>query len=73
MMKSVLNIETIRDYNVLVGQETFHPLVSVIDFSKINSYKQPAVQTLNFGFYAVFFKNNEHCEIRYGMGQSRIH
>ncbi|ULQ50768.1 helix-turn-helix domain-containing protein [Flavihumibacter fluvii] len=65
-MKSVLNIKTIRDYNVLVGQETLHPLVSVIDFSKIKSYKQPAVQTLNFSFYAVFLKDNEHCEIRYG-------
>jgi AraC family transcriptional regulator, transcriptional activator of pobA len=65
-MKSVLNIENIRDYNSLVGQETFHPLISVIDFSNIKSYKQPREQTLNFGFYAVFFKNNEHCEIRYG-------
>jgi AraC family transcriptional regulator, transcriptional activator of pobA len=65
-MKSVLNIQTIGDYNALVGQETFHPLISVVDFSKTKEYKQPKEQTLNFGFYAVFLKSNEHCEIRYG-------
>jgi len=65
-MKSVLNIKTISDYNNLIGQRTFHPLISVVDFSTVNAYKQPTVQTLNFGFYAVFFKSNEHCEIRYG-------
>ena len=65
-MKSVLNIKTISDYNNLIGQQTFHPLVSVVDFSTIKAYRQPAVQTLNFGFYAVFLKRNEHCEIRYG-------
>ncbi|MCU7552659.1 AraC family transcriptional regulator [Chitinophagaceae bacterium LB-8] len=65
-MKSVLDIKNIRDYNSLVGHETLHPLISVIDFSETKSYKQPREQTLRFGFYAVFFKNQEHCDIRYG-------
>ncbi|GAC1384089.1 MAG: hypothetical protein NVSMB45_11910 [Ginsengibacter sp.] len=65
-MRSVLNIKTISDYNNLIGQQTFHPLVSIVDFSNVKAYKQPTAYALNFGFYAVFFKSNEHCEIRYG-------
>jgi AraC family transcriptional regulator, transcriptional activator of pobA len=66
-MKSVLNIKTVSDYNALVGQQTFHPLISLVDFANLKAaYKQPTEQTLSFGFYAVFLKSNEHCEIRYG-------
>ncbi len=66
-MKSILNINSVGDYNALVGQETFHPLVSVIDFSKLNNaYKKPAVQAFRLGNYMVFLKNDKHCEIKYG-------
>jgi AraC family transcriptional regulator, transcriptional activator of pobA len=65
-MKSVLNIKTISDYNTLIGQQTFHPLISIVDLSKTKPYTQHTVQTLNFGFYAAFLKGNEQCEIRYG-------
>jgi len=66
-MKKVLNLNTISDYNALVGHETFHPLVSVIDFAKLNKiYKKPIVEAFHFGFYSIFFKNDKHCEIKYG-------
>ena len=65
-MKKVLNINTIPEYNVLVGQQTFHPLVSVIDFSTVEPQKRGDAQALNFGFYTVFYKQDKHCDLRYG-------
>jgi AraC family transcriptional activator of pobA len=67
MLKTILNIDNVSDYNTLVGQETFHPLVSMIDFSKLNNaYKKPDVQAFNLGVYMVFLKHDQHCEIKYG-------
>ena len=65
-MKKVLNINTIPEYNALVDQQTFHPLVSVIDLSTVEPKKKSEVQALGFGFYAVFYKQDKHCDIRYG-------
>ena len=65
-MKKVLNINTIPEYNALVDQQTFHPLVSVIDLSTVEPKKKSEVKALGFGFYAVFYKQNKHCDIRYG-------
>ena len=65
-MKKVLNINTISEYNALVDQQTFHPLVSVIDLSTVEPKKKSEAQALNFGFYTVFYKQDKHCDIRYG-------
>lgn len=65
-MKKVLNVNTIPEYNAMVGQQTFYPLVSVIDFSTIEPNIRGEAQALNFGFYTVFYKQDKHCEIRYG-------
>ncbi len=68
--KKVEHIETIHEYNALAGLETLHPLVSVIDFSTIAppdaEARKEKMQHFTLGFYAVFFKNNEQCKIRYG-------
>lgn len=66
-MKQVFNIETINDYNTLVGYQTLHPLVSVIDFSTAQANRNRQVDAISFGFYAVFLKEDkQHCTIRYG-------
>jgi hypothetical protein len=65
-MKKVLNVDTIPEYNATVGQQTFHPLVSVIDFFKSGAKKKGDAQALNFGFYTIFYKPDKHCDIRYG-------
>src|SRR4051812_19325034 len=66
-MRKVLNINTVSEYNNIIGQETLHPLVSVIDFSRFKPKKKSGAQALNFGCYIVFLKeDNKHCEIRYG-------
>jgi AraC family transcriptional regulator, transcriptional activator of pobA len=66
MKKYVLNVNTIAEYNDMVGHQTFHPLVSVIDFSKAQPKERSGVEALNFGFYTVFYKHDKHCDIRYG-------
>lgn len=62
-MEKIKNIATVAEYNDYLGIETLHPLVSVIDFSKA----RPLHHThLTFGFYAVFLKECENCELLYG-------
>lgn len=62
-MSDILTLDHVYEYNALMGVETLHPLVSVIDFSKCG----PMRHTLhNFGFYTVFLKQ-VHCgDMRYG-------
>ena len=42
-METILDIDIISKYNAKIGIETLHPLVSVIDFSKVNPL--PAVSS----------------------------
>ena len=37
-MEKIIKLNTIKDYNDFLGIETPHPLVSVIDASKIKSF-----------------------------------
>ena len=34
MNKNILNVTTVAEYNEMLGVETLHPMVSVIDLSK---------------------------------------
>lgn len=62
-MKDITQLNHVADYNELVGAETLHPLVSVIDFSN----SKPLIHGhLNFGFYAVFLKDVKCGDIKYG-------
>ena len=66
-MKKILNIETVNEYDTLVGQETLHPLVSVINFANAKPKRNTTISALNFGFYAMFLKEDKHhCTLRYG-------
>jgi len=64
-MKDILQIDSVKDYNDAVGVETVHPLVSIVDMSRIRP--SPHSHThLNFGVYAVFLKESDCGEVRYG-------
>ena len=69
-MKKVQHIATVSGYNDIAYHKTHHPLVSIIDFSKlkpgIEKTVEPKVDALSFGFYAIFLKKNKNCDIRYG-------
>lgn len=62
-MDEIIRLESVSDYNDLMEQPTLHPLVSVIDFSKVKP-----IQHLKkyMGFYAIFLKDTKCGDIRYG-------
>lgn len=62
-MNEILKIENICDYNAILGQETLHPLVSVIDMSKSNKILRIRH---NFGFYAIYLKQVKCGDLIYG-------
>ena len=63
MNKELLNIRTVTEYNEMLGVETLHPLVSVIDLSKAKPMKH---MRHTFGFYTVYLKDEKNCELIYG-------
>ena len=64
MMKNeFLNIETITEYDDMLGVETLHPQVSVIDLSKARPMRH---LRHTFSFYVVFLKDEKGCELTYG-------
>lgn len=66
-MKRILTIETIDQYNSGVDQKTFHPLVSIVDFSNAKPRRRDLEEyALRFRFYCVFLKDDQNCIIRYG-------
>lgn len=62
-MDKITKLESITQYNEMRGAATLHPLVTVLDLSKVRSL--PA-QTFNFGLYAVYLKEFKCGELKYG-------
>jgi len=62
-MEDILKIESVHHYNCLMGQETLHPLVSVIDLSKAPVRKHVR---MNMGVYCIFLKDVKCGDITYG-------
>jgi AraC family transcriptional activator of pobA len=62
-MKDISRINTVTEYNNFVGQETLHPLVSVIDFEKMEPFYFFRKQ---MGIYAIFLKEAKCGNIMYG-------
>ena len=55
----------VDEYNKMLGVETLHPLVSVIDFSKA-SFLGSLPPAQSFGFYTVFLKDVKCGDLKYG-------
>lgn len=54
-MGTIVKLNTVQEYNMAMGVETLHPLVSVVDFSTLKSLKHGRK---NFGFYCVFLNSS---------------
>ncbi len=62
-MEKIIHFETIADYNSFNNNETRHPLVSVVDFSKAT----PRHGSKGFfGFYTIFLKDVKCGDLTYG-------
>ena len=62
-MEEIVKLETVAAYNKMRGMETLHPLVTILDLSKA---KPMPAQTFNFGLYAVYLKELDCGELKYG-------
>lgn len=62
-MSEIKRINTITEYNNLVGIETLHPLVSIIDFEKVEPFCYVRMQ---LGVYAIFLKDSKCGNMTYG-------
>ncbi|WP_025146808.1 helix-turn-helix domain-containing protein [Pedobacter jeongneungensis] len=62
-MEKEFNFDTISEYNAFNNHETFHPLVSVLDFSKAH---ERTGSKMNFELYCVFLKDVKCGDLKYG-------
>lgn len=67
-MERLHPINNISTYNTENNHKTYHPLVSVIDFSKANLREWGEADTIKFqyGLYCIFLKDVKCGDIRYG-------
>lgn len=63
LMDETLRLDNVQDYNRLLGVETLHPLVSVVDMSQLESIAHHRIQ---FGFYCIYFKQLDCGTVLYG-------
>lgn len=64
-MKDIVRINTVTEYNNLIGIETLHPLVSIVDFEKVEPFCYFRSQ---LGVYAIFLKESKCGNMTYGQG-----
>lgn len=62
-MEEIVKIETVSQYNIMRGATTLHPLITVLDMSKA---KPMPARTFNFALYAIFLKELNCGELKYG-------
>jgi AraC-like DNA-binding protein len=62
-MEEIVQLDSVAAYNKMRGAQTLHPLVTVLDLSK--AIPMPA-QTFSFGLYAVYLKELNCGELKYG-------
>lgn len=62
-MDGIVRLDHIFQYNDLLGQQTLHPLVSVIDMSTCRPMRH---MRHTFGFYVVYLKEVKCGDMRYG-------
>ncbi len=63
MSKTILNLKCVAEYNRIMGVETLHPLVSVIDLSEAQPIRH---MLLTADFYMIFLKEVKCGDLRYG-------
>ena len=62
-MEEIIRLNSIAEYNALRGLETLNPLITVLDASR--ALPMP-IKTFNFGLYAIYLKDIDCGELRYG-------
>lgn len=63
-MGKIIKLDNVSDYNDWIGMETCHPLVNVVNFSKVKKKIQQFHRIV--GFYTVYLKDVKCGDMRYG-------
>lgn len=63
-MSEIVSISTVNEYNQLIGIETLHPLVSIVDFQKAEPF---CYFRAHIGLYCIFLKDIKCGNITYGI------
>ncbi len=63
-MDEIIKVNSVKEYNDMLGIETLHPLISVIDFSKAEPFVYKKAQ---LNLYAIFLKDIKCGDIIYGI------
>ena len=63
VMEEILRFNTISEYNAFNNNETLHPLISVVDFTRAAPRQG---HRMYFGFYTIFLKDVKCGDIIYG-------
>ncbi len=63
MEDKIINMESVQDYNEILGVETLHPLVSVVDLTEVQQIRHCIKR---FGFYCMFLKQLDCGTVLYG-------
>ena len=64
-MKAIIHLKSISDLNHFVQSKTKHPLVAVVDFSKVDEFIEEGTR-ISSDFYSIMFKNYCVNNLRYG-------
>lgn len=65
-MEELINIDNIDGYNKMMGFETKHPLVTVLDLKDADKRAFPQEAAYHYGLYALFLKQTYCGDITYG-------
>ena len=67
-MEKILHINAVTDYFKWRDSELLHPMVSILDYSKLTrrQYSYKGYDAIRWGCYGVFLKDSKHCKIKYG-------
>lgn len=66
-MGNIIRLESISQLNELFQQDSLkHPLIAIVDFSKLEKHEMVEEVKLTCGFYSVMFKSHCANRLRYG-------
>ncbi|MDO4160594.1 MAG: helix-turn-helix domain-containing protein [Prevotellaceae bacterium] len=65
-MEDIIIVNHIREYGDMIGAQTLHPLVNVIDFSTLPPIRSISMRRL-IGYYAIYIKGH-NIRLHYGNG-----
>ncbi|MBX2876384.1 MAG: AraC family transcriptional regulator [Saprospiraceae bacterium] len=68
-MSAIKDLVSVNDYCAGISLSALHPLVTVLDLSEGNWVVQKKTEAVRYHFYAIFLKEGQSCELRYGREQ----